>query len=183
MSKDKRNSNETRLTLGQRKRSALVFGILLSGLLFLCVRPTFGQRGCCSWHGGIAGCDRNVGRIVCNDGTYSPTCGCEKRNPFIEVDGKLTMPKGARVNDYGDGWICDRGFRQVGNTCVAVKVPAHASLDYTGHNWECDEGYKRLGDKCIPVHVPAHASLDYTGHNWECDKGYCRNGNECLPCK
>ncbi|MFC1866579.1 hypothetical protein ACFL0H_00340 [Thermodesulfobacteriota bacterium] len=32
------------------------------------------HRGCCSHHGGIAYCDRNVGRIVCNDGNYSPTC-------------------------------------------------------------------------------------------------------------
>ena len=33
------------------------------------------RRGCCSWHGGVSGCASN-GRIVCNDGTYSPSCGC-----------------------------------------------------------------------------------------------------------
>ncbi|WP_304545986.1 hypothetical protein [Sulfurimonas microaerophilic] len=32
------------------------------------------QRGCCSWHGGISGCSN--GRVVCNDGTYSPSCTC-----------------------------------------------------------------------------------------------------------
>lgn len=32
------------------------------------------QRGCCSWHGGVSGCSN--GRIVCNDGTYSPSCTC-----------------------------------------------------------------------------------------------------------
>lgn len=32
------------------------------------------QRGCCSWHGGVSGC--SDGRIVCNDGTYSPSCTC-----------------------------------------------------------------------------------------------------------
>ena len=32
------------------------------------------QRGCCSHHGGVAGCSN--GRIVCNDGSYSPTCTC-----------------------------------------------------------------------------------------------------------
>lgn len=32
------------------------------------------QRGCCSHHRGVCGCDD--GRDVCCDGSYSPTCGC-----------------------------------------------------------------------------------------------------------
>lgn len=32
------------------------------------------QRGCCSWHKGVCGC--SMGRTVCCDGTYSPTCRC-----------------------------------------------------------------------------------------------------------
>ena len=35
-----------------------------------------GNQGCCSWHGGVNGCDTRVGRLVCNDGEYSPSCGC-----------------------------------------------------------------------------------------------------------
>jgi hypothetical protein len=31
-------------------------------------------RGCCSWHGGECGC--SGGRVVCCDGTFSPTCTC-----------------------------------------------------------------------------------------------------------
>lgn len=34
------------------------------------------RRGCCSWHDGVCGCDSNVGRLICCDGTYSPSCGC-----------------------------------------------------------------------------------------------------------
>jgi len=34
------------------------------------------QSGCCSWHGGVAGCSGSS--VVCNDGTYSPTCTCAK---------------------------------------------------------------------------------------------------------
>lgn len=33
-------------------------------------------RGCCSHHRGVSYCDSSVGRLVCNDGTYSPSCGC-----------------------------------------------------------------------------------------------------------
>ena len=32
-------------------------------------------RGCCSWHGGMSGECYN-GRVVCNDGTLSPSCTC-----------------------------------------------------------------------------------------------------------
>ncbi len=34
------------------------------------------RSGCCSWHGGVCGCDTSVGRQVCCDGTYSPSCTC-----------------------------------------------------------------------------------------------------------
>jgi len=33
------------------------------------------KRGCCSHHGGVAGCNNN-GSVKCNDGTTSPTCTC-----------------------------------------------------------------------------------------------------------
>jgi hypothetical protein len=33
-------------------------------------------QGCCSYHGGQSYCDTSVGRWVCDDGTYSPSCGC-----------------------------------------------------------------------------------------------------------
>lgn len=34
------------------------------------------RRGCCSWHGGVCGCDVTTGRVICCDGTLSPSCGC-----------------------------------------------------------------------------------------------------------
>lgn len=37
-------------------------------------RKTQNFQGCCSWHGGVAGCYNY--RVVCNDKTYSPTCRC-----------------------------------------------------------------------------------------------------------
>lgn len=38
----------------------------------------YAARGCCSHHGGVAYCDSSVGKYVCADGTYSPSCGCYK---------------------------------------------------------------------------------------------------------
>ena len=34
------------------------------------------RSGCCSWHGGVCGCDEFTGRIICCDGTLSPSCRC-----------------------------------------------------------------------------------------------------------
>ena len=42
--------------------------------------PAYAQRGCCSHHGGVSKRCIN-GRVVCNDGTLSPTCVC-KYNSF-----------------------------------------------------------------------------------------------------
>lgn len=38
----------------------------------------YAQKGCCSWHGGVSFCDANVGRLICRDGSYSPSCRCKK---------------------------------------------------------------------------------------------------------
>lgn len=35
------------------------------------------RRGCCSWHGGVCGCDAYTGRAICCDGKLSPSCGCQ----------------------------------------------------------------------------------------------------------
>src|SRR5436853_6499067 len=66
-------------------------------------------RGCCSWHGGQNYCDTNSGRWVCNDGTYSPTCGCSYIPPkpkynTCSVDGlyeqyKFHKAKGEEMTD------------------------------------------------------------------------------------
>jgi hypothetical protein len=42
--------------------------------LFVLLNQGVERRGCCSWHGGI--CDCWLGRVVCCNGTLSPSCGC-----------------------------------------------------------------------------------------------------------
>ena len=44
-------------------------------LVLLFIPTVNAQRGCCSHHGGVAGCSSS-GRQICNDGTYSPSCTC-----------------------------------------------------------------------------------------------------------
>lgn len=49
---------------------------LISALFLLLIPNAYAQRGCCSHHGGVASCDSSVGELVCQDGSYSPTCTC-----------------------------------------------------------------------------------------------------------
>ena len=36
------------------------------------------RSGCCSWHGGV--CDCILGRVICCDGTTSPSCLCNRES-------------------------------------------------------------------------------------------------------
>lgn len=63
----------------------------------------------------------------------------------------IKVPANASIDYTGRKWVCDSGYRQVGNECVKFEVPANASVDYTGRKWVCDSGYQRAGDKCVSI--------------------------------
>lgn len=65
------------------KRVLLI--LFLSVVFFFTVSTVNAQQGCCSHHGGIGYCDTSVGSYVCNDGTYSPSCGCSYIPPSPPV--------------------------------------------------------------------------------------------------
>lgn len=53
----------------------MLFAVLMVALVF---SQAEARSGCCSWHGGVVGCMKNTDRIVCRDGTYSPSCTCSR---------------------------------------------------------------------------------------------------------
>jgi len=62
---------------------------------------TYAESGCCSWHGGVSYCDTSVGRYVCNDGTYSPSCGCARITPkpiYIPTPTPTPKPSISQTN-------------------------------------------------------------------------------------
>jgi hypothetical protein len=89
------------------------------------------------------------------------------------------QPLNSHKSPYGSSWECDRGFRQVGNECQRVVIPANAGLDILGHDWECNRGFRRVGEVCQTVAIPKNAGLDILGHDWECLRGFQRIGSEC----
>ncbi len=68
-------------------------------LLFIISWPSFSlaTSGCCSWHGGVCGCDESVGRQVCCDGSYSPSCGCAYNPPKPKVQTS-TLTKSTKTD-------------------------------------------------------------------------------------
>ena len=44
------------------------------------------RSGCCSWHRGV--CDCYLGRVVCCDGTFSPSCLCNRDSIKGGTDSK-----------------------------------------------------------------------------------------------
>jgi hypothetical protein len=61
----------------------LLSAIIAGFLLFLPLTNTYAKAGCCSSHGGVAGCDKSSNMDLCKDGTNSPSCTC---------DGSTTKP-------------------------------------------------------------------------------------------
>lgn len=60
--------------------------LLILYVIFLVVPvKVYAGRGCCSHHGGVAGCNAN-GRQICNDGTLSPSCTC---TPTYHVESQI----------------------------------------------------------------------------------------------
>ncbi len=62
-------------------KKALLFLILF----IFSVKVASAQQGCCSWHDGVSHCDSSVGRYMCNDGTYSPSCTCQRDVQLTKV--------------------------------------------------------------------------------------------------
>ncbi|QMT59703.1 DUF4124 domain-containing protein [Legionella sp. PC997] len=52
------------------------FLIEVTIVLFLFNSSLYAKSGCCSHHGGVAGCNSTTGFNICADGTDSPSCTC-----------------------------------------------------------------------------------------------------------
>lgn len=65
------------------------------------------RGGCCSWHGGVCGCNA-YGDVVCCDGTTSPSCTCNGPTPERPISfedpncdtGLLLARSSTRVRSY-----------------------------------------------------------------------------------
>jgi len=96
-----------------------------------------------------------------------------------QADSAGAAPLNAHAKRYGGGWECDRGYRSVRRSCVAVEVPPNAYLDSLGHGWECNRGYREATGVCAKIEVPSNAFLNSNGSGWECHRGYRKVEQSC----
>jgi len=129
------------------------------------------------------------GGLSNRDTGWDPLAGAKVAPPILPLEPtpapvarekRLVIPPNATLNYAGDGWMCGRGYRQVGNECIAVVMPANATLNYAGDGWMCGRGYRQVGNECKAVVMPANATLNYAGDGWMCGRGYRQVGNECI---
>lgn len=69
---------------------------LLVCFIPICVEA---RSGCCSHHGGVAGC--SGGRQVCNDGTLSPTCTCGSGTGSSGTSSRASTVNSKPTYNYG----------------------------------------------------------------------------------
>ncbi|MGV7235214.1 MAG: hypothetical protein ACQ9ET_03055 [Nitrosomonadaceae bacterium] len=95
------------------------------------------------------------------------------------------IPKNARVNTYGSGWECERGYQAAGGACVVIKVPSHAYLTNSsyGNGWKCNWGYLKTDETCTVIKIPANAYLNSYGNHWKCNRGYQLDNDTCVAVK
>lgn len=57
-----------------------LFRVIISLTVLFFVHMVYATSGCCSRHGGEDHCDPSTNQIVCQDGSYSPTCTCDSNS-------------------------------------------------------------------------------------------------------
>lgn len=160
--------------------SYLLFAILSFPLL---AAPSYWDK-CCKNQYGVKTCDRSIGKLICNDGKFAYDCTCPKRNKFFpNKTGGDRYPENARVNDYGDGWECKKGYLQDGRDCEAIDLPSNAEYFHNLNGWRCKDGYLQKRYSCKRLIIPKHATLSSDGRNWKCDHGYEMYRAKCRKIK
>lgn len=74
-----------------KKTFLFYFTLLL--IYVLLVFEAYGKSGCCSHHGGVAGCNSSSGYYQCSDGTDSPSCTCESSSDLNDTTSTSTEIK------------------------------------------------------------------------------------------
>ncbi|AUQ99707.1 hypothetical protein [Phaeobacter inhibens] len=102
--------------------------------------------------------------------------------PAFSETVALSVPENAHKSSYGDGWECNRSYRAVGSTCIAVVVPQNAYPTHRsyGPGWECSHGFiEAEGASCAKVFVPEGGYLAPSGTRWNCLRGYRKIDDFC----
>lgn len=92
---------------------------------------------------------------------------------FFLTHNVLANPKNSI--HIGNTWMCQNGYKKVGETCKKIFVPDNAIA--VGSNWMCQNGYKKTSNSCKKIFVPKNAIA--IGSTWMCQNEFKKVGNIC----
>lgn len=116
--------------------------------------------GCCSSHGGISPTCSSNGRIMCRDGTVSPSCSCSS----CGVNQTPTCTGGRYWN--GAACICPTGQSFINSKCRVSTSTCAGGQTWNGSACTCPTGQIVVSGQC---QVPAPS----------CTGGQIWNGSSC----
>lgn len=89
----------------------------------------------------------------------------------LPIGGVLgeTLPENARIESYGNNWVCKHGFEKQAKKCVAISPPENAHIDSSGLGWECNRRYYK---KTINASVLASPRMHFLKN-----QGLVKNGS------
>jgi len=106
-------------------------------------------------------------------------------NPVFAKAAPKDIPDNASSRNYGNGWSCNKGYRESKGACTALTIPANAypTNKTYGQGWECKRGFKQINNTCKQIMVPTNGYLDYSGIRVKCNRGYILDNNTCKVIK
>jgi hypothetical protein len=102
--------------------------------------------------------------------------------PVFAQDGTGPFPENAVERSYGDGWVCELGYRVEGAECLALDIPelAYPTGRSYGTGWSCERGYEPLSGACVAIDLPFNAYLDRSGNRWSCNRSFNPSDGACI---
>jgi hypothetical protein len=101
--------------------------------------------------------------------------------PATAQESPGDIPLHAHMAAGAQGWVCNRGFRQVVRLCVPDRhwFSTMRMFETFNNGWQCIRGYRLQQSYCVPVSIPRHALVVGPGDEWQCESGFRRDGSRC----
>ena len=144
-------------------KSFVLAGVFIFGFsIFINASHASAKSGCCSWHGGVSGCDYNIGRQVCNDGTYSPTCTCTYSPSYSQPSyNQPTYIPVQTKPEYDYEWVSQSNYPTISK---GGKATLELKIRNTGTAWWYNNG---LGEIRLGTSNPQDRNSGfYVAGNW-----------------
>jgi hypothetical protein len=123
-----------------------------------------GCPGCCSSHGGITNSCASNGRVICRDGTVSPSCSCSSCGVSSQPPPDHTCGGGMFWN--GSYCVCPAGEYLIDGYCGTPTHTCSGGQVWNGSTCACPSGQYLQGGVCRTI--PA------------CGGGQAWNGSACV---